>query len=187
MKVWFFLLVTLGLLVSAPKAAGAGVELTGLGGVQMLRGDDGGLTGTLRMHVMASPSASAGIDVGYARMGDEIWYVGLPGTPTRPPYESQGRRHLAWLSGSFKARTASRGDAHPYLVMMLGVSDHITRGPGYSPLETYHHGRFHMALAFGVEGDDRLGPVLELRTFATGLDRGGALGVSASVGVRFAP
>jgi len=188
----FFAVVTVVLMLAAPRAAGAGVEVSGLGGFQVTGSEHGGMgaAGMLRVHMMAGPQASYGIEVGYTRLGDEQQVLASPAVypgPARLPYASNGENHLAWLAGSLKARAGAAGDAHPYVVMMAGVADHITRGPGYLPLETVHHGRFLMALGFGVEGESRLGPVLELRAFATGLDEGAALGFGTAMGIRFAP
>lgn len=188
---FFFLVVSAVLMVAAPRAAGAGLEVTGFGGVQVIGGHDTGPTGMLRIHVPAGPSMTLGIDAGYAAMAGGadaiIVYPAIEGYGLGPPYSGSATNHLTWVAGSFKARAAPRGDAQAYFGMMIGVSDHITRGPGFLPLETVHHGRFHMASAFGVESHDRLGPAMEFRAFATGLDHGGAVGVSVSVGLRFAP
>jgi len=187
MKLWFFVLVTLALMMAAPRAAGAGVEVTGLGGLSVLSRDVGEFgAGMLRVHVLAGRSASYGFEGGYGWLASEA-----------PPYTSNAmlrdlwrgpvirEARLAWLNASVKGRGAPVGGGRLFLLAFAGVADHMTRGPFSS--ETVHNGRFMMGFGGGVEGAGTLGPTYELRVFSTGLEDGSAIGAAVNVGIRFAP
>lgn len=191
MRVWFFVLVSLALALAAPRAAGAGVELTGLGGWFVLHNEEsvGFGAATLRAHVSAGPSASYGLEAGYGRLADEHTpvLVVLPALYEGPfPSTLDRREHLAWLTASVKARGAGMGASRPYALLLAGVADHATRS-GVQPVETVHNGRFMMGLGAGIESAGSLGPVFEVRAISTGLQKGTAIGVAANVGIRFAP
>jgi len=191
-KLWFFVLVTLGLMMAAPRAAGAGVEVTGLGGWFVLGNDNqesvGFGAGTLRAHVSAGASASFGIEVGYGPLADErTAYVVFPALFPGPYPPAVDRQALGWLTASMKARSATVGGGRPYLLLLAGVADHMQRLSGGPSYRTVHNGRFMMGFGAGIESTGTLAPVFEARTFATGLEDGSAIGFAVNVGIRFAP
>lgn len=191
MKVWFFLLATLAMLVAAPRAAGAGAEVTGFGGTQLTEGErvSPGTSVSLRIHATTAGPVSYGIDGGYSELGDSYRVGFVP--PRRPGaatgyYVAAAENRVTWLAASMKMRDASVGGGHPYMLMMAGVSGHATRRLG-PETGTEHHTGLMASLGIGFEGDGRFGPALEFRALGTGLRHGAAVGFAAAAGVRFAP
>lgn len=194
MKIWIIVLVTLALMVAAPRAAGAGIEVTGLGGPMVVGGDLGGLapSGSLRLHMAAGPSLSYGLEGGVAGLfAVERYYTlyssGVFPGPDPLSYSSAREQRLAWIAASLKARAGTSGGARLYGLMFAGITDHMNRGPGPLPLETDHAGRFTMGIGGGLESPTRFGPVFEARTFVTGLVEGVAGGLAVNLGIRMAP